>query len=350
MERLPNPATGFAGDRHWYQTDGLDSVVALTDESGDLASPFLYDEYGQLLAGTTELQVFAYTGQDYDIEIGLYHFYARYYDAATGVWLTQDKWRGKIIYPVTLMRYTYVGNCPTLYLDEYGFKVIKKGILEGDYEYSCNCGWIDWGHANPNMAEEVYQKVKDASTKKTREIKLLHSEFEIETYAGDNEFSLTMRSGPCLLGICPGNLTRNFRVDRNLDAEQQKQITLGIYKKLSEDFENFQGKGIYALVTDSSFSEEDLVSNLIGFYRAVEGYSKEHIRSLCRALGPNISEDILENYEFKKNENWEPRIVDILGFESESARCTFVGCYDGKFPNALKVIEEGQAKELWSQP
>ncbi|MCP4591616.1 MAG: RHS repeat protein, partial [bacterium] len=53
MERLPNPATGFAGDRYWYQTDGLDSVAALTDEVGDVASPYLYDEYGRMLAGTT---------------------------------------------------------------------------------------------------------------------------------------------------------------------------------------------------------------------------------------------------------------------------------------------------------
>jgi RHS repeat-associated protein len=121
MERLPNPATGFAGDRHWYQSDGLDSVVALTDESGDLAAPFLYDEYGQMLAGTTELQVFAYTGQDYDVETGLYHFYARYYDARTGTWLTQDTYRGIKGLAKTLHRYSYVGNNPTNNFDLLGY-------------------------------------------------------------------------------------------------------------------------------------------------------------------------------------------------------------------------------------
>ena len=90
MERLPNPTTGFAGDRYWYEADGLDSIVALTDESGDLVTPYLYDEYGRMLAGTADLQIFAYTAQDYDPETGLYHFYARYYDPARGVWLTQD--------------------------------------------------------------------------------------------------------------------------------------------------------------------------------------------------------------------------------------------------------------------
>jgi RHS repeat-associated protein len=121
MERLPNAATGFVGDRYWYQTDGLDSVVALTDESGDLASPFLYDEYGQLLAGTTELQMFAYTGQDYDVETGLYHFYARYYDARRGIWLTQDTHIHLAIYPQNLLRYSYVANNPIVAFDLYGF-------------------------------------------------------------------------------------------------------------------------------------------------------------------------------------------------------------------------------------
>ncbi len=123
MERLPNAETGFAGDRHWYQNDGLDSVVALTDESGDLASPFLYDEYGQVLAGTTELQVFAYTAQDYDGETGLYHFYARYYDPDTGVWLQQDEWLWSIFNPLSGHPYIYVDNNVINYVDLYGFSI-----------------------------------------------------------------------------------------------------------------------------------------------------------------------------------------------------------------------------------
>jgi hypothetical protein len=62
MERLNN------GERYWYETDGLDSVVALTNQNGDVVSPFLYEEYGQILAGTTDLQLFTYTAQDYDVD------------------------------------------------------------------------------------------------------------------------------------------------------------------------------------------------------------------------------------------------------------------------------------------
>lgn len=121
MGRLPNPDTGFAGDRHWYQLDGQDSVVALTDENGEISDALLYEEYGQQLVGMSELQVFAYTGQDYDVETGLYHFYARYYDARLGIWLTQDVYRGSIFTPCTLNRYMYASVSPLRHFDLWGF-------------------------------------------------------------------------------------------------------------------------------------------------------------------------------------------------------------------------------------
>ena len=43
--------------------------------------------------------------------------------------------------------------------------------------------------------------------------------------------------------------------------------------EVSLDFERFQEDSIlWSWFTDSGFSAEDLTSNLIGFYRAVEGY------------------------------------------------------------------------------
>jgi RHS repeat-associated protein len=126
MERLPNADTGFAGDRYWYQTDGLDSIEALTDESGNLISPFLYDEYGNQLAGNADLQLFTYTAQDFDPETGLIHFYARYYDTQTGTWLSQDVHRGSELSPLTLHRYEYVAQNPISDFDQLGFKSVKE--------------------------------------------------------------------------------------------------------------------------------------------------------------------------------------------------------------------------------
>jgi RHS repeat-associated protein len=154
MERLPNLATSFAGDRHWYQTDGLDSVVALTDESGALASPFLYDEYGQLLAGTTELQLFAYTGQDYDVETGLYHFYARYYSASLGVWIQADTYKKSVRAKFELGSYIYVRQNPISLYDFLGFRPAPVKDNSGTIEE-----WTDSSH-KPEMDPEVDNEVE----------------------------------------------------------------------------------------------------------------------------------------------------------------------------------------------
>jgi RHS repeat-associated protein len=52
---------------------------------------------------------------------GLYEFYARTYDPATGTWLQQDVYRGEIMDPMSLHRYGYVGNSPVNFRDWYGY-------------------------------------------------------------------------------------------------------------------------------------------------------------------------------------------------------------------------------------
>ncbi len=120
MERLPNLTTIFAGDRHWYQYDGLASVIGLVTEDGIFIAPYLYDEYGILLADNS-IQIFAYTGQDYDLETGLHHFHTRYYQSRTGTWLTRDVNTKKYAQPQHLHRYAYVANNPISRLDVLGF-------------------------------------------------------------------------------------------------------------------------------------------------------------------------------------------------------------------------------------
>ena len=150
MERLPNPATAFAGDRYWYQSDGLDSVVALTDEAGDLASPYLYDEYGQMLAGTNDLQILAYTAQQCDHGTRFLQFYARYYDPARGSWLTQDVYRGSVDTPFSLMRYVYVLDNPVSEIDYFGFEVVYS------YDTPCLNGQKEC------TPEEIQQEIEKA--------------------------------------------------------------------------------------------------------------------------------------------------------------------------------------------
>jgi YD repeat-containing protein len=90
MERLPNAEKGFAGDRYWYQYDGAGSIAGLTDEAGELVSPYLYDEYGKVLTGKLELQFFAFVGMRYDAETGFYEWRGWVYDPVRGIPLQQQ--------------------------------------------------------------------------------------------------------------------------------------------------------------------------------------------------------------------------------------------------------------------
>ncbi|NJL05721.1 MAG: RHS repeat-associated core domain-containing protein [Chloroflexaceae bacterium] len=112
---------GYDPTRLWYHHDGLGSVVALTNDAGELVTAYEYDEYGMLLAGNTALNSYTYTGQPYDRTTGLYHFYARSYDPVNGVWLQQDPYRGTHGDPISQMRYMYVGGNPVNHWDVMGY-------------------------------------------------------------------------------------------------------------------------------------------------------------------------------------------------------------------------------------
>ncbi len=76
-----------------------------------------YSSFGVLTRdGTTVRQPFAYTGREWDVELGLYYYRARYYDPEVGRFLSRD--------PLGLAAgpnpYTYVENSPTNYLDPSG--------------------------------------------------------------------------------------------------------------------------------------------------------------------------------------------------------------------------------------
>ncbi len=142
IERLPDPSRSFSGDVHWTHTDGLGSLTDLTDASGTPTNLVYYDDYGQQLTTPTSLTRYSYTGQEYDPETGLYHFYARYYDPSKGVWLSQDSYRGRVRDPRTLHRYGYVGNNPIGYLDLHGWLACSPYLGGASYSKCYKSGGI----------------------------------------------------------------------------------------------------------------------------------------------------------------------------------------------------------------
>ncbi|HXC79179.1 MAG TPA: fibronectin type III domain-containing protein [Candidatus Acidoferrum sp.] len=76
---------------YYYQQDQLGSTRALTDATGTVAASYTYDAFGNITAQTgTISNPFLFSGQYRDTESGLYYLRARYYDPATGQFLSRD--------------------------------------------------------------------------------------------------------------------------------------------------------------------------------------------------------------------------------------------------------------------
>jgi RHS repeat-associated protein len=80
-----------AGATSFYEQDGLGSVTSLTNAAGALAQTYTYDSFGKLTASAGSIiNPFQYTGREFDTEIGLYYYSARYYDQNSGRFVGED--------------------------------------------------------------------------------------------------------------------------------------------------------------------------------------------------------------------------------------------------------------------
>ena len=131
-----------------YGSDIRGSITTLTDENGDIAAAYDYEEFGETeaLAGADVDNEVGYTGQIRDRESGLYYYNARYYDPAYGRFLTQDTCRGEQTDPQTLHLYAYCANDPVNHTDPSGHseKTIKASKTVKYYSPVIDAGHIVW--------------------------------------------------------------------------------------------------------------------------------------------------------------------------------------------------------------
>jgi RHS repeat-associated protein len=103
-------------DVTYYHQDQLGSTRALTDASGTVAATYSYDPSGNLTGSSGSItSPLGYAGEYADPESGLVYLRARYYDPATGQFLTRDPEE-----PVTGTPYAYVGGDPLNRTDPFG--------------------------------------------------------------------------------------------------------------------------------------------------------------------------------------------------------------------------------------
>ncbi|NIP27199.1 MAG: hypothetical protein GWN67_28365, partial [Phycisphaerae bacterium] len=75
---------------YYYHFDGLGSIIALYNSSGNMVESYSYDVFGDPNTTSSLGNPYKFTGRRYDSEAGLYYYRARYYHPAIGRFLQAD--------------------------------------------------------------------------------------------------------------------------------------------------------------------------------------------------------------------------------------------------------------------
>jgi RHS repeat-associated protein len=137
---------------YYYHFDGLGSVIALTNSSGNMVERYSYDVFGEPNRTSSVGNPYMFTGRRYDAETSLYYYRARYYSIYSGRFLQADP----IGYLSGLNLYTYTGNNPINWVD-------PSGEFSLDLYASCIAGCKIIRDKEIAVAKKVYNFAKAAA-------------------------------------------------------------------------------------------------------------------------------------------------------------------------------------------
>jgi RHS repeat-associated protein len=139
-----NLSPAVTGNSTWtpsfYVYDGGGSVRQLTNSSGVVTDEYEYDAFGNSFTKTgTTPNNYLYRGEQFDNDLALYYLRARYYNPATGRFLSRDPEDGDPLNLASLHKYLYSGGDPINAMDPTGRVVlVEGGSLQGKMELAVN--------------------------------------------------------------------------------------------------------------------------------------------------------------------------------------------------------------------
>ncbi len=209
----------------------------------------------------------------------------------------------------------------------------RKHIIDGSLYagqndgliYTRKCGWIDLGHANP--WGENGEGIGNLWVRLNTGNYTLSSQYYELTYKQVMKYKNTLVVGR----------ERKYAIRGGLTTEELKSVTLSILFDVSHDFEQMQGNWLFSLKTDSSYSAEDLLSNLIGLYRVVEP-NRDHI-ALCEPVSMKEALYVWDTYGAvgtHKNTSSGPYLYPTHPNSNESFGCVKIPWFLDSIKPAIK--------------
>lgn len=113
-------------------------------------------------------------------------------------------------------------------------------------------GWIDLGHAQGTDIRNLLRDI-DSGERQGKEY------YDVSYSQSMSEQVSNIKMGKFI----------KWRIKRGRTLLERRSIALAMMMSLTRKFEGLRASFPVSLVTDSGFSGEDLVSNLLGFYRVV---------------------------------------------------------------------------------
>ena len=176
-------------------------------------------------------------------------------------------------------------------------------------------GWVDLGHAQgKDIRDLLSQMARGESSGK-------------EFY--DVRYSQGMTSP---LGLVRSGKVMTWRIRRGRNYFEQRCIALTMMMTVARRFEAFQSSFPDNLVTDSGFSGEDLVSDLLGFYRIVS------VQNPFLMLRPVSKAEALKRWDhYGKIGNWKNETFQPLLFP-DPEKFPHARPHRGELPPFMKTV------------
>lgn len=124
---VPGPAFGAAleqsagGQTSYYLADGLNNPTAITSSTGQVVGTYGFNAFGAPQAGNPATNRYSYGGYQLDSASGLYYAGARYYDPASGRFLSSDP-------QPAVNPYIYAQDDPVNLIDPLGQQALKEFV------------------------------------------------------------------------------------------------------------------------------------------------------------------------------------------------------------------------------